>query len=157
GSCTPPAFQPISRPERSSIESRISARVSIAPSWMIFAAPLPRPKASDPRSPRGLWPAVGRHRAVHINRGGAPALFGARSRVAALAHEQALTARQRDLAPARAKRAILCLKTLDMHLGPRRDGVTVPAVAHQRVRRSALDHPLLLLAGFGCDLDVQPR
>ena len=44
-----------------------------------------------------------------------------------------------------------------MHLGAGSHGVAIPAVADQRVRGAALDHPLLLLTGRGRDLDVQPR
>ena len=64
---------------------------------------------------------------------------------------------KRDVAAARAERAVLGLKAFDVHLGAGRHGVAVPAVANQRVGRAAFDHPLLLLAGLRRDLDVQPR
>src|SRR5690606_21770549 len=84
-------------------------------------------------------------------------LIRARGAGAFRAHEQARAVREIDLAAACPVRTIAGLVALDAHRRAGRDRVAVPAAAHERVGRAALDGPLLLLATVERDLDVQPR
>jgi hypothetical protein len=100
------------------------------------------------RAARGAW---------IVGFAAAGALLGARRRGSALPHEELPAVRQRDVAAAGPERAVLRLEPFYEHPRAGRHGVAVPAVTNQGVRRSALDGPLLFLAGSRRDLDVQPR
>src|SRR5688572_22754096 len=72
------------------------------------------------------------------------------------AHEQLLAVREGDVAAVGAGGAVLGLEALDQDLGAGKERVLVPPAAEERVRRAALDHPLLGLAVGGLDVDVDP-
>src|SRR5688572_278143 len=72
------------------------------------------------------------------------------------ADEELLAVRERDVTPVGAQRAVLGLEALDEDLRAGQQRVLVPAAAQERVRRAALDHPLLDLAVGSLDVDVDP-
>src|SRR5688572_32634885 len=70
--------------------------------------------------------------------------------------EELLAVRERDVTPVGAQRAVLGLEALDENFGTGQQRVLVPAAAQERVRRTALDHPLLRFPIGSLHVDVNP-